>query len=56
MLTIHLPNNNRWLSSYMMILVDLSIYWGYRATVSARPIDIVMSGVEKYKDIKRRRR
>ena len=56
MLTIYLPNNDRWVSSYMMILVDLSIYWGHGATVSARPIDIVMNGVEKYKGIKGKRK
>ncbi len=50
-LTIHLPKkgDRKWLPTYLLILVDLGVYWGHKATVSATPLDIVFDCIVRNK-------
>ncbi len=49
LLTIHLTADRKWLPTYILVLVDLGIYWSHKATVSARPIDVVLDSIVRHK-------
>lgn len=48
-MTIFYPNNNRLVPTYLLALVDLSIFWGYGATISATPLSVALSSAKKLK-------
>ncbi|KKL45495.1 hypothetical protein LCGC14_2355070 [marine sediment metagenome] len=47
MTTIFFPHRDRFVSGYFWVIADLAIYWSYSATVSAKPIDVVMNSAKK---------
>ena len=45
------PNNNRLLPTYLLALVELSIFWSHSATVSATPLSVALDSVKRHKGI-----
>jgi len=48
-LTIYLPKDRKWLPTYLLVLCDLGVYWSRKATVSAKPLDVVLDSVRRHK-------
>jgi hypothetical protein len=48
-MTLFFPNNNRLVPTYLLALVDLSIFWSYGATVSATPLSVALDSVKRHK-------